>query len=147
MKFTNIIKPILLFCLIFSLQVQAQYQIPSQERVEILLEQIDNCKRIATETEQLIKTIEANPEAHSLKDYNSAKELLERTKRCINIYRGELNSLRKKFPGWFNSPNATMQLGRGNEITPRQLEKKVNEVEAKIRVLLERLDNIDEPDN
>ncbi len=147
MKFTSIIKPIMLFCFIFSLQVQAQYQIPSQERVETLLEQIDNCKRITTETEQLIETMEANPESYSLKDYNSAKELLERAKSCINISRGELDSLRKKFPGWFNSPNATMQLGRGNEITPRQLEKKVNDLDAKIRAVLERFNSIDNPDD
>ncbi len=67
MKFTNVLKPIIALCLLFSMQVFAQdYNSPSRELVETLLEELENCKTYLTQGENLIKTMEANPESYSL---------------------------------------------------------------------------------
>jgi hypothetical protein len=132
---------------VFSVQIQAQVQIPSQERVETLLEQIEDCKNIITEAEKNITLMEKNPESYTLPDYIATKNLIEQAKSCIKANRKELDSLRQGYSGWFNSPNATMPLGRGHDITPRELENKVATIEEIYADLLERFEALEEPED
>ncbi len=145
MKLSTILKPLVFFCFVLSMQSNAQNQIPSEERVEELLQQIDNCKSLVTQTENNIKKMEDNPGSYTLAEYNAAKEFLDRVKTCLNTSRGELDSIRKEYPGWFNSPSATMPLGRGKEVTPRSLEEELSAIGKKIKAALKALDAIDEP--
>jgi len=147
MKLINILKPILLFCLVFSVQIQAQVQIPSQERVETLLEQIEDCKNIITEAEKNITIMEKNPESYTLPDYIATKNLIEQAKSCIKANRKELDSLREGYSGWFNSPNTTIPLGRGHDITPREIENKVATLEEFILPIIENFENLMIPEN
>ncbi len=129
----------------FSIQVQAQYQTPSPERVTELLQQIGDCKTQITKTEDRIKTIEANADSYTLAEYNTAKEFLERLNTCLNMSRGELDSIRKEYPGWFNAPNTVMQLGKGHEITPRSLQEQLNAIEEKIKKVIASFEALDKP--
>ncbi len=147
MKLIHILKPILLFCLVFSVQIQAQNQTPSPERVEELLELLGYCKTNLTNTENRIKNMEESPEEYFLEQYNFAKELLEAHKGCRNRMRGVLASIRKDYPGWFNSPNATLSLGRDHDITPRELENKAATLEERHAALLKRFKKLEEPEN
>ncbi len=148
LRFNYISVAILFLCLFITDQAYTQvYQFPSQERVTTLLDQIDSCKSIMAETEALIKTMEADPESYSLAEYNSAKKLIDRAKACIYANRKELESIRKEYPGWFNEPSVSMPLGKGETITPRQLEHGLSEIEAKIKLIISRMEAISKPNH
>jgi hypothetical protein len=147
MKLINILKPILLFCLVFSVQIQAQVQIPSQELVEELLQKIENCKGFMAQSERYIQVMEKNASYYTLAEYNKGKEYIEGCKACLNESRRKLDSLREGYSGWFNSPNATMPLGRGHDITPRGLENKVVTIEERFAALFERFGALEEPED
>jgi len=125
MKLTTILKPMLLFCLIFSIQVQAQnnYPVPSQERVETLLEKINTCKMILEQFENSLKTIENNPTNYTYADYIQIKGFKESSEQCVATSRKELDAIRKDYPGWFNNPGVIMPLSNRQEISPEELER------------------------
>ncbi|MCP4978289.1 MAG: hypothetical protein GY931_19245 [Maribacter sp.] len=134
--------------LFFALQAQAQtYNFPSQERVETLLEAIDKCKDVIADTQQRIKTMEANPDDYSLANYQDAKDLIDRAQGCLNQNRGELDSLRKEFPGWFNSPSTTMPLKKGKTISSGGLNKKLAALENKIKAILDSMRELEKPEH
>ncbi|MGI9550622.1 MAG: hypothetical protein ACR2MT_05440 [Aurantibacter sp.] len=138
----------LIFIVLFTLQNQAQNnQYPSQERVETLLEQIDECKEVLADTEKQIKTMEGDATNYSLADYQEAKNLVDRIKTCLSRNRGELDAIRKDYPGWFNSPSLSMPLKKGKTISPKELEKIFDEVEAKIKAAIERMNALAEPEH
>ncbi len=85
------------------------YTAPSRDRVEALLESIDNCKKNLKKEEQELKMMEADPESVTLARYNLTKDAIKLYKFCLEKSRKELDSLRKDYPGWFNSPSATME--------------------------------------
>jgi len=125
MKLTHILKPILLFCFVFSIQTQAQnnFSLPSQERVETLLERISNCKISLEQFEKALKTIDENPTNYTYADYLKAKGFKEIAEECISASRKELDAIRKKYPEWFNNPETVIPLNNRQEISPEELER------------------------
>lgn len=89
--------------------------------------------------------MEENPSDYSLADYRDAEKLVERIKTCIATGRAELDSIRKEYPGWFNSPNAVLPYNRLNTITPRSLEERLKELERKISQVLDRFEGLLKP--
>lgn len=147
MRAFKLLNPILMLCIMFSIAVHAQYQIPSQERVQELLNQIENCKNQIDKTEKNIATMEAQAASYTLAQYNNGKALLERIKFCLNMSRAELANLKKEYPGWFNDPDAIINLGKGIEIKPHDLQKKLNEIERKIKKVIDRMEALEKPKN
>ena len=137
-----------LFLLTSGAVVQAQtYEPPSREMVETLLEKVNTCKRALADLEDSIEFMENNPENYTLAQYNEAKTYKKMAEGCIADARRDLEELRKKFPGWFNSPSATVDLGKGIHVGPKDLDKKLKEIETKINKLLARLGNVQKPSN
>ncbi|UJH66619.1 hypothetical protein [Allomuricauda sp. SCSIO 65647] len=121
------------------------YQYPSQERVQELLDEIEDCKQKLKNTQAEIKNMEANPSDYTLADYKEAEMLVERIKTCLAARRAELDSIRKEYPGWFNSPNAVLPYDRHNRITPRSLEERLKDLERKISQVLNRFEGLPKP--
>ncbi|KAA3615891.1 MAG: hypothetical protein DWP94_15015 [Flavobacterium sp.] len=127
--------------------IAQSYTPPSREMVENYLDQIDSCKAFLKELEADIAEMENNPELVTLAQYKEAKALQSRAESCLRSTRAKLEELRKKFPGWFNSPSATLNLSKGGHITPKGLRAGLDAIEAKIDKLLNRLNAIEEPAN
>lgn len=121
------------------------YQYPSQERVQELLNQIEYCKGELRNTQSQIKEMEDNPSDYSLADYKDAEKLVERIKTCIAAGRSELDSIRREYPGWFNSPNAVLPYDKLHKITPRSLEAQLKEMERKINQVLDSFESLPKP--
>ncbi len=121
------------------------YQYPSQERVGELLSQIEYCKQELESTQAEIKGMEDNPSDYSLAEYKQAQKLVERIKICVAARRAELDSIRKEYPGWFNSPNAVLPYDRHQGITPRSLEERLKDLERKISQVLDQFESLPTP--
>ncbi len=120
-------------------------QYPSQERVQGLLDALEYCKQELTKTQADIKNMEDNPSDYFLADYKEAQRLIERIKMCMASRRAELDSIRKEYPGWFNSPNAVLPYDRHQGITPRSLERQLKELERKISQVLNQFESLPKP--
>ena len=121
------------------------YQYPSQERVQELLDELEYCKQELTNVQADIKNMEDNPSDYSLADYKEAQKLVERIKTCMAARRAELDSIRKEYPGWFNSPNAVLPYDRHQGITPRSLEERLKDLERKISRVLDQFESLQRP--
>lgn len=121
------------------------YQYPSEERVQELLDEIEDCKQKLKNTQAEIKNMEDNPADYTLADYKEAEMLVERIKTCLAARRAELDSIRKEYPGWFNSPNAVLPYNRHDRITPRSLEERLKDLEKKISRILDRFEGLPKP--
>ncbi|MEM7187766.1 MAG: hypothetical protein AAF466_14035 [Bacteroidota bacterium] len=151
MRLLTFVLPMLVMALLFSSEsiAQTNYTPPSPELVERLLNELESCKAIQKEAEADLKFMEANANDYTLADYIEVRNLINRAQSCINSRRAQLEELRKDYPGWFNSPNATMTInfhGR-RTITPRQLENMLAQVENKIAAVLARFEKIPRPEN
>ena len=148
MKLINILKPVLLFFLVFSIHTQAQSNnYPSQERVEDLLETINICKENLTQYDTELKEIENNPNKYTYREYLELKKNEKETENCIAQSRKELDTLRKDYPEWFNSPDAVMPLSNREEISPRGLEEIIEiDLEKEIAELKRRVTELTIPD-
>jgi DNA repair exonuclease SbcCD ATPase subunit len=148
MKLTHILKPVLLFCLVFSIQTQAQNNnFPSQERVEELLENINICKDNLAQYDSELKEIENNPDNFTYGQYLELKKKEKETENCIAQSRKELDTLRKDYPEWFNNPDAVMPLSNRQEISPRELEEIIEiDLEKEIAELKRRVAELTIPD-
>lgn len=127
--------------------IAQSYTPPSREMVENYLDQIDSCKAFLKELEADIAEMENNPELVTLAQYKEAKALQSRAQTCLRATRAKLDELRKEYPGWFNSPGATVNLSKGQHITAKGLTAGLDAIEAKIDKLLNRLNAIEEPAN
>ncbi len=136
-----------LICTLSIHQIQAQnnFPFPSKERVETLLEIINNCKNGLEQFNEALELIENNPEDYSYADYQNAKGLKKLAEECIANSRKELDALRKDYPGWFNNPGVMMPLSKGHQVNPRQLDDLLDELANKIAKLLNRFKVIKEP--
>lgn len=123
------------------------YTPPSREQVENYLDEIDSCKAFLKDLEADITEMENNPELVTLAQYKEAIALRSRAQSCLRSTRAKLDEMRKKYPGWFNSPGATVNLSKGGHVTPKELRAGLDAIEAKIDKLLSRLTAIDEPAN
>ena len=129
-------------------QAQAQsYTSPSQESVEVLLRNINKCKEVMDNTQQKIKTMQANPDDYSLADYQDAQGLMERARACLHQNRNKLDALRKEYPGWFNSPSATIPIKGGKTISSKGLKKNLDAIERKIKALLDGMEQLEKPEH
>ncbi len=148
MKTINTLAITILFCFTISFQTFAQgYSSPSREQIEIFLLELENCKAFLTDSENLIKTMEADPESYTLAVYNAAKSQVETSKICVNARRAELDELRKDYPGWFNNPNATLPLSKGHSITPRKLKLSIEDIQEKINTIIKRFEALNVTEN
>ncbi|WP_353778331.1 hypothetical protein [Winogradskyella sp. 3972H.M.0a.05] len=139
---------LLLACLLFAFQNFAQtYTPPSQERVSQLIDQINECKSNINELEERINYMEENASAYTLAQYNEVKALLNDSKKCKNAIKKELESIRKDYPGWFNSPNATMSIRSHGFTSPRELQELLSEIQQKIDDLLDGFDDLVKPEH
>ncbi|MEW4925769.1 hypothetical protein [Algibacter sp. 2305UL17-15] len=147
MKHSDTLKTtLLLLSLVFTLQTIAQtYTPPSRERVETLLEQIEECKEHIAVTESAIKAMEKDPTSYTLADYVAAEKYLRLSKKCVEVRRKELDSLRKEYPGWFNSPSATVTIKKGRHISPKELEDIMERVQKQINKVLKAFGSVDKP--
>ncbi|MEM8926826.1 MAG: hypothetical protein AAGC45_01385 [Bacteroidota bacterium] len=120
-------------------------QYPSQERVQGLLNELEYCKQELMKTQADIKNMEDNPSDYSLADYKEAQKLVEKIKTCMASRRAELDSIRKEYPGWFNSSNAVLPYDRHQGITPRSLEERLKKLERKISQVLDQFESLPKP--
>jgi hypothetical protein len=142
MKSKYIMLPVLIVCFLFTSEVIAQgYESPSRERVETLLEQLEDCKDTQKELENNVINMELDPESVTLKEYNEAQRYANNAKACANILREKLDALRKDYPGWFNDPNATISVKKPvrKNITPREMQKYIDQVNESLETVLARL--------
>ena len=147
MKIKYILKSVLILCLFFSQFLNAQSQFPSPERVEVLLEILNECKKNKDAAESEIKHMEEQPLFISLQTYLDTREQLDSQKRCIDIAKEALASIRKDHPEWFNLPGATVTIHGREKITPRDLENKVATIEEHFAALFERFGALEEPED
>ena len=127
--------------------LQAQYQYPSQERMQELLDQLEYCKQELKATQLEIKNMEENASEYTLAEYQESKMLVDRIKTCIAASRAELDNIRKEYPGWFNAKNAVLPYDRHQEMTPISLEERLGELDKKIEEILNRFNDLDKPTN
>jgi len=142
MKYNYIVLPVLLVYFLFSSEIIAQgYESPSRERVETLLEQLEDCKDTQREFENNVINMELDPESVTLKEYNVAKGYAKNAQTCATILREKLDALRKDYPGWFNSPNATIgvQKPKRRTITPREMQEYIDQANESLDTVLARL--------
>ncbi|MDC8004924.1 hypothetical protein POV27_12755 [Aureisphaera galaxeae] len=130
-------------------QVAAQgYTPPSRDRVEALLERADDCKKNIEKEEENLKMMEADPESVTLAQYNATKQAIAAYKKCLNVVRKELDSLRKDYPGWFNSPSATLEVTVHRQIiiiTPLIILAMLTDMEGVMKAIQARFGAIPEP--
>jgi len=141
---------ILLMCFILSTnQINAQDNVPlpSQQRVETLLNSIDNCKTTIESFNNAINNMEENVGEYSLETYLDAKRWKKFAEDCLTASRKEINKLREDFPEWFNNPGIIMPIGRDRHTSPRELLNFIIESSALIDELTERFSNLEEPTN
>lgn len=150
MKTRYILLSLSIFCFLVSSELIAQnYTPPSRELVEQLLEELERCKEIQKEAQADLENMEANATEYTLADYMEVRNLINRAQTCINSRRTQLEELRKDYPGWFNSPNATLNINFHGmrSITPRQINQMLESVAAKIAATLARFEKLPKPEN
>jgi hypothetical protein len=147
-KLTHILKPVLLFCLVFSIQTQAQNNnFPSQERVEGLLETINICKENLAQYDSELKEIENDPNNYTYGQYLELKKKEKETEDCITQSRKELDTLRNDYPEWFNNPDVVIPLSNRQEISPRELTEIIErDLEEELAELKRRATELTIPD-
>ena len=136
MKISNLLKTVILFCLVFTMQTQAQgYSFPTQETVENWLKELNECKLQIDIIKNKITEIENNTEAeneengYSVNFYLWLKKAIVNKKVCVTYLRKKLEELREKHPEWFNNPNATITLDKNIKMTPLKMENKIKSLE------------------
>jgi len=143
MKSKYIMFPVLIVCLLFSAEVVAQdYESPSRELIESLLTKLEDCKDNQKSLENNVINMELDPESVTLKEYNEAKRYAKNAKDCANFLRKKLDALRKDYPGWFNSPNATIsvQKPKRRTITSREMQEYIDQANESLATILARLE-------
>ena len=139
---------LLLFCLLFSLNMTAQtYTPPNQNDVETLIDDIERCKSNIEKAEQQMEKLEADPGNYTYATYKNLQDAINENKKCVAAARKELEKLRKDYPGWFNSPSATVPNRQYNWVTPRELQELLDEVERKMDELLSGFGDLIEPEH
>jgi len=137
----------LLISIILIPQAQAQiFSIPSRQMVERLLGEIEECKEQLVDLEAELVDIKNNPGNYTYQDYLLTREIIQTGKDCVAFNRKKLDNLRKNYPEWFTDPQATIDLGRGHSVTPKQLKKKVKDNERFFADLLARFNAIPVPE-
>jgi len=135
-----------LFILVFAGMLKAQtYPYPSQERVDTLLEEIQECKVLLQKMQESLDAMNATPESTTLKEYLDTKKLIEVGERCIADRRKELDKLREEYPGWFNGTGSVLSSKRNREIAGEDIEKEWLKIDILMRQLRESFDDIDKP--
>ena len=146
---TKYILPLFLFFSTFSvLPSMAQgYQVPSRELVESLLKQLDECKKDLAQAEKEIGIMENNPGQYSLDTYLFTKKYIKELKDCMKYSRGKLDTLRKDYPGWFNSPSAfgDIRLHWPKVNTPKEIAEALDRIDALVAKAVAQFDLLDEP--
>lgn len=133
--------------LLFILDIQAQqYEPPSREQVQRLLDELDECKDILKDAQGYLERMEENPEQVTLKTYQDTQKLINNAEGCIADRRKKLDELRKEYPGWFNSPNATVSISRGDFINPKELERLHKAIEIALASISKQLAAIKPPE-
>ncbi|NND63996.1 MAG: hypothetical protein HKN48_12470 [Flavobacteriaceae bacterium] len=129
--------------------VAQNYNFPSRELVESILNDIDYCKNELKEAESNVAEMQGNPESYSLADYMNTKILIKRIKTCINVKRGQLDELRKEYPGWFNSPSAfsDIRIRWGGGPDPKAVNRLLDDMARRISEVLNDFDTIEKPTN
>ncbi len=127
--------------------VAQNYNYPSRELVEAILNDIDYCKNELKEAEADVAEMEGSPESYSLADYKDAQRLIERIKLCINVKRARLDDLRKEYPGWFNSPSAfsDIRIRWGGGPDPKAVQRLLNNMEERINNVLDAFSELEKP--
>jgi len=95
--------------------------------VEKLLAEIEECENNLNDMELIFEKIQEFPEDYTYLKYKRVKEYISWAKKCIADKQKDLDNLRKNYPEWFSDPQATIDLGHGHNITPKQLKKKVKD--------------------
>ena len=122
------------------------YQIPSPERVDILIQRKKTCTNELNLAEDELKTMEEDPDSYSLSEYLEVKKLVDELKKCVASFNEELEKLRKDYPGWFNNPSAVANgKKKGDHITPRQVEIDYDALHRKILAVIARYGALDKP--
>lgn len=146
---TKYILPLFLFFSTFSvLPSMAQgYQVPSRELVESLLKQLDECKKDLAQAEKEIGIMENNPGQYSLDTYLFTKKYIKELKDCMKYSRGKLDTLRKDYPGWFNSPSAfgDIRLHWPKVNTPKEIAEVLDRIDAQVAKAVAQFNLLDEP--
>ena len=134
----------IIFCLSLSSKTAAQV-LPGPAQVNALIDAIKYCDKLIVEAEKALDNMEKNPSEGTYKEYKDWQKIREDATRCAAENRVKLEKLRKEYPGWFNQPSTTVDLGRAGHMTARQLEDLLAEVEAKMDDILKRFLAIPEP--
>lgn len=124
------------------------YQVPSRELVESLLEQLDECKKDLAQTEKEIGIMENNPGQYSLETYLFTKKYIKELKACMKFSRNQLDTLRKDYPGWFNSPSAfgDIRLNWPRINTPKEIEEALERMNELVAKALAKFEKLQEPE-
>lgn len=118
-----------ILCMFFLAPLSAQgYTPPSQELVEQLLQQINDCKKEAEALREFLKTDLGIDAFLKYDEFKKNRYRLEEVEECIRKTREQLDKLRKDYPGWFNAPNATVTVHDRDQIAAKDLEKKLEEL-------------------
>jgi len=146
---TKYILPLFLFFSTFLVMpsMAQGYQVPTRELVESLLKQLDECKKDLAQAEKEIGIMENNPGQYSLETYLFTKKYIKELKGCVKYSRGKLDTLRKDYPGWFNSPSAfsdiRMHWPRIN--TPKEIEEALARIDALVAKAVAQFELLEEP--
>ena len=124
------------------------YQVPSRELVESLLEQLDECKKDLAQAEKEIGIMENNPGQYSLDTYLFTKKYIKELNDCMKYCRGKLDTLRKDYPGWFNSPSAfgDIRLHWPKINSPKEIEEALARMDELVAKALARFEKIQKPE-
>lgn len=82
MKYRYIIIKFFVFLFVVNVNAQ-QYEPPSREQVQRILDELEECKDILNEAETYLEQMEDNPEEVTLKTYKDTQRLIENVKGCI----------------------------------------------------------------
>jgi len=147
---TKHILPLFIFfsTLLVTPSIAQGYQVPSRELVENLLKQLDECKKDLAQAEKEIGIMENNPGQYSLDTYLFNKKFIKELKDCINYSRGKLDTLRKDYPGWFNSPSAfsDIRLTWPKIHSPQEIAEVVARIERAVNDVRARFDKLQIPE-
>lgn len=148
MKLKFIISPIVLLTFMLSAPMMAQgYQSPSRQLVQTLLERLDECKKDLTQAEKEIGIMENNPGEYSLETYLFNKKFIKELKACIKWNRDQLETLRKDYPGWFNSSSAfaDIRVSWPRIHSPVDMDTIIERMETALAQAVTRFEVLDEP--
>lgn len=150
MKTKYILPLFLFFSTLLVMPTWAQgYQVPSRELVESLLKQLDECKKDLAQAQKEIGIMENNPGQYTLDTYLLNKKFIKELKGCMKYCRGKLDTLRKDYPGWFNSPSAfaDIRLQWPNMHTPKEIAAALDRMDALLAKAVAQFELLEEPED